>query len=221
MHSTRLSDSRKNFLKFILFLVIGWVAGFFIFRWCIDFTPETFNQFIGSLGILGPAIYISAFIIRPFFFISSIALFIAGGLAFGPFWGPSFAAVGAAIGGTLGFFFARIMGHNYVYAILKKKKYLIENQKFSFSIVFLLSLVPVMPITIINYGAGLSNIKFSTYISSHVLGMTPRAFVYGFFGSTLFATGSLKFKIALVILLVMVLVTVYFARKSNNKLNKI
>jgi len=188
-----------------------------VFRRFMDFTPETFNAFISSLGLLGPAIYIGIFIIRPFFLISSIALFIAGGLAFGPLWGPLFASFGVTLGSSLGFFFARLMGHDYVYGRLKNKKYFIEDQKFSFSIVFLLSLLPIMPVTIINMGAGLSDMKFRPYIISHVLGVTPRAFAYGFFGSTLFATGTVKFKIALIIILVMVLLTVYFARKSKKK----
>ncbi len=188
-----------------------------VFRRFMDLTPETFNAFISSLGLLGPAIYIGIFIIRPFFLISSIALFIAGGLAFGPLWGPLFASFGAAIGGSLGFFFARIMGHDYVYGRMKNKKYFIKDQKFSFSMVFLLSLLPIMPVTIINMGAGLSDMKYRPYIISHVLGVTPRAFAYGFFGSTLFAAGTVKFKIALIIILLMVLLTVYFARKSKQK----
>ena len=149
--------------------------------------------------------------------ISSIALFIAGGLAFGPVWGPVFAVFGAAGGGSLGFLFARLMGHDYIYGLLKNKKQYIENQKFSFSIVLLLSLIPIMPITIINMGAGLSEMKYRPYIVAHVLGITPRAFAYGFFGSTLLATGDLKFKIALTIILIMVLLTVYYSRKSKKK----
>jgi uncharacterized membrane protein YdjX (TVP38/TMEM64 family) len=183
----------------------------------LAFTPETFHAYITSLGLLGPAIYIGLFIIRPFFLISSIALFIAGGWAFGPVWGPSFAAFGAAIGGSLGFYFARIMGHDYIYGKLNKKKTFLENQNFSFSIVLLLSLLPIMPVTIINMGAGLSDMKYRPYIFAHVLGVTPRAFAYGFFGSTLFATGTLKFKIALLLILVMVFLTTYFTRKSRKK----
>jgi uncharacterized membrane protein YdjX (TVP38/TMEM64 family) len=217
MNLSKLSASKKKFIKFILIIFVGWAIGVFIFRRFMDMTPETFNAFIASLGLLGPAIYIGIFIIRPFFLISSIALFIAGGLAFGPIWGPLFAAFGAAMGGSLGFLFARIMGHDYIYGLLKKKKHFIENQKFSFSIVFLLSLLPIMPITIINMGAGLSDIKFRPYIISHMLGVTPRAFAYGFFGSTIFATGTLKFKIALTLILVMILLTVYFSRKSKQK----
>lgn len=210
-----LSDAKKKFIRFLIILFVGWAIGVVMFRRMMEFTPETFQAFILSLGLLGPAIYIGFFIIRPFFLISSIALFIAGGLAFGPVWGPAFAAFGAAIGGSVGFFFARLMGHDYIYGLLKNKTHFIENQKFSFSIVFLLSLLPIMPITIINMGAGLSDMKFRPYIVAHVLGMTPRAFAYGFFGSTLLAAGSLKFKIALLIILVMVLLTLHYSRKSK------
>ncbi|MFC1591670.1 TVP38/TMEM64 family protein [Thermodesulfobacteriota bacterium] len=217
MAASRRSVSKKKFIQFLLIIFVGWAAGVFVSRRCLEFTPETFHAFILSLGLLGPAMYISIFIIRPFFLISSIALFIAGGLAFGPVWGPLFAAFGATIGGSLGFYFARAMGHEYIYGILKKKKSFIENQKFSFSIVLVLSLLPIMPVTIINMGAGLSDMKYRPYIIAHVLGLTPRAFAYGFFGSTLFATGTLKFKIALLLILVMVLLTTYFARKARQK----
>ena len=169
------------------------------------------------LGFLGRQFISVSSLYVLFFLISSIALFIAGGLAFGPFWGPLFALFGASIGGSLGFYFARIMGHDYVSRMLKKKMNYIEHQKFSFSIVFLLSLIPITPVAVINLGAGLSDMKFRPYIVSHMLGITPRAFAYGFFGSTLFATDTLKFKMALVILLIMVLVTVYFARKHKRK----
>ena len=217
MGLSKLSISKKRFFQFLVIVVIGWTIGLLILRRSLDVTPETFNAFIASLGLLGPAIYISIFTIRPFFLISSIALFIAGGLAFGPFWGPLFALFGAAIGGSLGFYFARIMGHDYVSRMLKKKMDYIENQNFSFSIVFLLSLIPITPVAVINFGAGLSDMQFRPYIVSHMLGITPRAFAYGFFGSTLFATDTLKFKMALVIILIMILVTVYFTRKHKRK----
>jgi uncharacterized membrane protein YdjX (TVP38/TMEM64 family) len=217
MDALKLSIPKKKFFLFVSIILLSGTVGLLTFRWCLDITPERFNAFIVSLGLLGPAIYISIFIIRPFFLISSIALFIAGGLAFGPVWGPSFAVFGIAIGGSLGFLFARLMGHEYVYGLLKKKKNIIENQNFSFSIVFLLSLLPIMPITIINLGAGLSAMKYRPYIISHILGVTPRAFAYGFFGSTLFAAGTLKFYIALAIIALMAVVTAYFARKSKKK----
>ena len=81
----------------------------------------------------------------------------------------------------------------------------------------LLSLLPIMPVTVINYGAGLSTMKFNNYIVAHILGITPRAFAYGFFGSTLLEVGSKKFMASLTILVVMGIVTGYFRLRSKKK----
>ncbi len=131
--------------------------------------------------------------------------------------GPSYASVGAALGGTVGFWFSRKMGHEYVIKKLKLGADLIDTTRFSFSVVFLLSLLPIMPVTVINYGAGLSTMKFKNYIVAHILGITPRAFAYGFFGSTLLEIGSAKFRIALLTLMIIGLVTAYFRLRSKLK----
>jgi uncharacterized membrane protein YdjX (TVP38/TMEM64 family) len=109
------------------------------------------------------------------------------------------------------------MGHHYVMKKLKLGADLIDNTKFSFSVVFLLSLLPIMPVTVINYGAGLSTMKFKNYIVAHILGITPRAFAYGFFGSTLLEIGSAKFGVALLTLIIIGLVTAYFRLRSKQK----
>lgn len=211
------SRARKKFFRFIALVLIGFAIGAYFTRKGFHLTPESFRTFVLSLGILGPIIYVGIFIIRPLFLIPSIALFIGGGLAFGPVLGPAYASLGAALGGTVGFWFARKMGHDYVMKKLKLGANLIDNTKFSFSVVFLLSLLPIMPVTVINYGAGLSTMKFKNYIVAHVLGITPRAFAYGFFGSTLLEIGSPKFRVALLILIIMGIITAYLRLRSRQK----
>jgi uncharacterized membrane protein YdjX (TVP38/TMEM64 family) len=198
-------------------IFIGFALGAYFTRRGIHLTPESFKAFVLSLGILGPIIYVGIFIIRPLLLIPSIALFVGGGLAFGPILGPSYASVGAALGGTVGFWISRKMGHEYVIKKLKLGADLIDTTRFSFSVVFLLSLLPIMPVTVINYGAGLSTMKFKNYIVAHILGITPRAFAYGFFGSTLLEIGSAKFRIALLTLMIIGLVTAYFRLRSKLK----
>ena len=147
-------------------------------------------------------------------------MFVGGGLAFGPVWGPLYASAGAAMGGTLGFWIARKLGHDFVKRKLKFGADVIDNTKFDFSVVWLLSLIPVMPVTVINYGAGLSPMKFKNYLVAHVLGMTPRAFAYGYFGSTLLDTGSPRFRWAMLILILLSAITVYFRwRRRKAKTN--
>jgi uncharacterized membrane protein YdjX (TVP38/TMEM64 family) len=211
------SKAKKKFFRFIILILIGFALGAYFTRRGIHLTPESFKAFVLSLGILGPIIFVGIFIIRPLLLIPSIALFVGGGLAFGPILGPSYAAVGAALGGTVGFWFSRKMGHDYVVKKLKLGADLIDTTPFSFSVVFLLSLLPIMPVTVINYGAGLSTMKFKNYIVAHILGITPRAFAYGFFGSTLLEIGSAKFRISLLALIIIGLITAYFRLRSKLK----
>lgn len=211
------SKAKKKFFRFLILILIGFALGAYFTRKGFHLTPESFKAFVLSLGILGPVIYVGIFIVRPLFLIPSIALFIGGGLAFGPVLGPAYASLGATLGGTVGFWFSRKMGHDYVMKKLKLGAGVIDNTKFSFSVVFLLSLIPIMPVTVINYGAGLSTMKFKNYIVAHFLGITPRAFAYGFFGSTLLEIGSAKFRASLLILIVMGLITAYFRLRSRQK----
>lgn len=212
------SESKKKFLKFILLILMGFAIGFYFTRKGFQLTPESFKAFVLSLGLLGPIIFIGIFIIRPLFLIPSIALFVGGGLAFGAVLGPIYASFGAALGGSVGFWFSRKMGHDYVFKKLKLGAHVIDDTKFSFSVVFLLSLLPVMPVTVINYGAGLSSMKFKNYIVAHILGITPRAFAFGFFGSTLLEIGSRKFMASLLILVVMGIVAAYMRLRSKQKI---
>ena len=217
MPSPDSSKSRKRFIKFVMLVLLGFITGYLALRKGFHLTPESFKNFVVGMGALGPIIYVGIFIIRPLFLIPSIALFVAGGLAFGPVIGPIYASFGAAIGGTLGFWIARIMGHDYVMSKLKLGSQVVESTKFNFSVVFLLSLLPIMPVTVINYGAGLSLMKFKHYITAHVLGLTPRAFAFGFFGSTLLEIGSPRFRASLLLILFLGMITAYFRFRSKNK----
>ena len=219
-NSSSSSKAKKKFFRFIVLICVGFALGAYFTRKGFHLTPESFKTFVLSLGILGPIIYVGIFVIRPLFLIPSIALFIGGGLAFGPVLGPAYASLGAALGGAVGFWFSRKMGHDYVIKKLKLGAEMIDNTKFSFSVVFLLSLLPIMPVTVINYGAGLSTMKFKNYIAAHILGITPRAFAYGFFGSTLLEIGSAKFRVALLVLIILGIVTAYFRLRSKQKKHK-
>jgi len=210
-------SAKKRFFRFVVLICVGFALGAYFTRRGFHLTPESFKAFVLSLGILGPIIYIGIFTIRPLFLIPSIALFIGGGLAFGPILGPTYASLGAGLGGTVGFWFSRKMGHDYVIKKLKLGADMIDNTRFSFSVIFLRSLLPIMPVTVINYGAGLSTMKFKNYIVAHILGITPRAFAYGFFGSTLLEIGSAKFRIALLVLIILGIITAYFRLRSKQK----
>lgn len=211
-------DPKKRFIAFIALIVLGLSAGYLMMRKGLTFNPELFKNYVHSIGWLGPLTYIGLFTFRPLVFISSIALFVAGGLAFGPVLGPVYGTIGATMGGALAFYIARQMGHDFIIHRIKLVDEILTGMTFSFPVVLFLSILPVMPLSGICYGAGLSYMRFRKFILAHALGLMPRAFVFGFFGSTLIDVGSLKFRIASAILLLMILVVVYFRfrAKPNN-----
>jgi uncharacterized membrane protein YdjX (TVP38/TMEM64 family) len=207
---------KKRFIQFVLLILVSGILSYLTFRRGMNLTPELFKDYILSLGVIGPIIYFSVFLVRPLFLIPSIMLFIAGGLAFGPLWGPLYASIGAVFGGSLGFWIARKMGHDFVMNKLKLGKGTLHKTSFNFFVVFFLSFLPVMPVTVINYGAGLSPMRFKNYILAHALGITPRAFAYGYFGSALLEIGSPKFTVSILILMAMGLLTFYFKQYFFN-----
>lgn len=211
------SDPKKRFIGFIAIILIGLATGYLLMREGFSVTPESFKVYVQSLGVLGPFIYIGLFTFRPLFFISSIALFVAGGLAFGPVLGPIYAVIGASMGGSLAFLISRAMGHDFIVSKIKMASDILKNTSFSFSVVLFLTVIPIMPLTGICYGAGLSYMTFRSFIFAHAMGLIPRAFAFGFFGSTLMEIGSSKFLVAAVVLLLMILLTLYFRFRSKHK----
>lgn len=54
-----------------------------------------------------------------------------------------------------------------------------------FRLIFYLRLVPLLPFNEINFGAGLSNIRFKDFALGSLLGMLPGTFVYTHFAAAL------------------------------------
>jgi len=75
-------NPKKRFKKFIFLILLGLATSFLTIRMGVRLTPESFRDFVLSLGIAGPIIYVSVFIVRPVFLIPSIALFVGGGVGF-------------------------------------------------------------------------------------------------------------------------------------------
>ncbi len=157
-------------------------------------------------GLLGPMIFTGMFALRPFIFFPSTLLFLAGGLAFGTGWGTLYAATGATIGAVIGFLIARALGHDFVRSQLGDHLAVMEANRWGAGVVCVLNLIPVVPITMINYGAGLSGMSLLPFTLAVVLGITPRAFAYSFFGHSLLHIGSRQFIVALVLLVALMVI---------------
>ena len=208
----------RRFWRFALFLiVVALTAAFGIVRagGRVPLSPEGVRQLIAPWGALGPVVFTGMFALRPFVFFPSTLLFLAGGLAFGVIWGTLYAAVGATIGGVIGFSIARALGHDFVRAQLGNHLAEVQANRWGAGLVFVLHLVPVVPITMINYGAGLSGMGLLPFTLAVVAGITPRAFAYSFFGHSLLNIGSKQFIVALVLLAALIVIPLSVRYRMN------
>ncbi|WP_378954185.1 TVP38/TMEM64 family protein [Pelosinus sp. sgz500959] len=169
-------------------------------------TPEAIRKLILSFGWWGPAAYIFIYTIRPLLLFPAIILTLAGGLAFGPWWGTLYVVIGGLLGACLCFVIARFLGQE------KMKKYLgqfpqiqaFDDQivEHGFRTMLIMRVVPIFPYDPVSYLAGLSNIRFRDYALATGIGMIPGAFAYNVLGYSLTDMLSPTFLMALVLVIV-------------------
>jgi uncharacterized membrane protein YdjX (TVP38/TMEM64 family) len=201
--------SRRAACRFSLFVVLLVATGAVAFwraRHGLPLTVEAVRASIAAWGPLAPLIFIAAWVLRPFLFFPTVLLFVGGGLAFGALWGTLYSAVGGTLSGIVTFGLARALGREFVQARIRDRFPQLHEERWGAGLVFVLNLIPIVPVTAINYGAGLSRISLGGYTLAVMAGLTPRAFAYSFFGSSILNVHTPKFAAAIGLLLVLIVV---------------
>jgi len=206
---------KAGFLLVILLALLLAVHFFGVSR----LTPESIRNLIISCGWWGPVVYVFIYTIRPLLLFPAIILTLAGGLAFGPWWGTLYVVVGGLLGACLCFVIARLLGQE------KMKKYLghfpqieaLDRQmdKNGFRTMLMMRVVPIFPYDPVSYLAGLSNIRFRDYTVATAIGMLPGAFAYNVLGHSMTDMLSPFFlmAVALVILVMFTPLVYHFVKK--------
>ncbi len=91
------------------------------------------------------------------------------------------------LGSSLDFLLARYLGRDFVTRFFKGKleKFDAHSEKHGFRLMLYLRLVPVFPFISINFGAGLSKIKFWDYFWGTFFGIIPSVSIVTYFASSL------------------------------------
>lgn len=212
MDAAAAAWARRRFAYFLGFLVVTGAIALFNLRG-VPLTPDGLRGTVLGWGALAPIAYITIVAMRPFIFFPSGLLFIVAGLAFGPWLGTVYAVIGGVIAAVVTFLLARSLGRDFVQARLPARLQRLQATEWGAGLIFLLMLVPIVPMSAVNYGAGLSRVSLTHYTFAVLGGLTPRAFAYCYFGDSLFDVGSPQFIGALALLAVMVIVPALLRRR--------
>ncbi|MEM9556880.1 MAG: TVP38/TMEM64 family protein [Acidobacteriota bacterium] len=152
---------------------------------------EAFLSWIDSLGLWAPVVYVVGYGVATVALVPGSILTMAGGVLFGLWKGTLVVFFGATLGASAAFLVARYVARGAIESRLE------GNERFAaidravgrngLKIVFLLRLVPFFPFVWLNYGLGLTQVRFRDYVLG-CFGMLPGTFLYVYYGK---AIGSL------------------------------
>lgn len=208
-------NKKVMILLIILFSLI--ITYFIFFR---GLTPEALRNYIDNFGYLAPLIYILCFTLLPIAFFPVPVLALAAGLLFGFIPGTIYTMVGATLNSAIMFFMAKVLAKDAVTSLLQKKlpekwsSFLVDlDDKKGFGVIFILRLIPAIPYNLINYGAGLTSIKFSNYILATFLGILPGTLVFLNIGNQALNIHDPAFIVSIVLLILLTIFSLILGKK--------
>jgi uncharacterized membrane protein YdjX (TVP38/TMEM64 family) len=144
-----------------------------------------FAAWVDQLGFWGPVVFVAGYALAVVGFAPGSVLTLAAGAIFGLLWGTLYVLVAATLGACGAFLVSRYLARSLV------ERRLESHPRFGAidravgeqgrRIVFLLRLSPVFPFNLLNYGLGLTRVRFVDYLVA-CAGMLPGTLLYVYYG---------------------------------------
>jgi uncharacterized membrane protein YdjX (TVP38/TMEM64 family) len=156
-------------------------------------TVENLGAWLAAAGIWAPLAFILVYALGVCLFIPGTLLTALGAAIFGPYWGFVYVWVAAMLGAMGAFIIGRYLGREFAATLIgdRLKKYDDAIELNGFATVLYLRLV-YFPFTPMNFGMGLTKVRFKDYLWGTGLGIMVGTFIFTFFVGTIkevWATG--------------------------------
>lgn len=167
-------------LIFILFALITLGITAFFFQ---KYSPEIIHL-VNRLGWLAPILFLIIYCIATIMFLPTMVITLAGGALFGPLMGTLLNLFGATWGAACCFLITRHLIADWFSRKkgVKLSKLIGEVEQKGWLFVAFLRLFPIIPFNVVNYGMGVTRIKFRTYLITTFIFLIPAEIVYTYFG---------------------------------------
>lgn len=175
-------------IKLVL-LVILIAAAVYFFRFTAtgrSITPQVMLEAIHQYQPYDRLVYVLVYIVGTVLLLPGTVLSFAGAVLFGTLQGTLLTWIGATIGSMITFWIAKLLGRDFVQQIVGGKMQKLDDiiGRNGFWGVLVVRLLPIFPFNGVNFGSGLTSIRFVDYASATAIGILPWTFIYQY----LFAT---------------------------------
>ena len=149
-------------------------------------TAEGLGKFLDAAGFWAPLIFMVIYAAGVCLFLPGTLLTGLGAAIFGAYWGFVYVWFGAMVGAAMAFWIGRTLGREFAASLIgnKLKKYDDAIERNGFATVLYLRLV-YFPFTPMNFGMGLTKVRFRDYLFGTGLGIIVGTFIFTFFIGTL------------------------------------
>lgn len=176
------SPARLRLIGFGIALLIGGGVVWLVFGSDLDAVREV----IDSAGAWGPLLYVAMHVVLTLVPVSKNVLALAAGALFGLTAGIALSWVGSVVSAAVTFAIARRLGRRTVAEMtgerLARAEDLLRDE--GFNSVVMARLTPVLPFTILNYGAGVSSMAWRPYLLGTAVGVLPGSVGYAALGAS-------------------------------------
>jgi uncharacterized membrane protein YdjX (TVP38/TMEM64 family) len=138
-------------------------------------------------SVWAPLVYVVGYAAATAVALPGSVLTIVGGAVFGFGWGALLVTIGANVGASAAFLLARGLGRDGIERLLGSRLAGLDRAtaQHGFVGLLILRLIPLVPFNALNFGSGLTAMRWRDYAVATVIGILPGTLVYVFFADAL------------------------------------
>jgi len=174
-----------------ILLLLAFVAGaVWFFRFTETgqaITPASVLDYLRSFDLVASRLaYIGIYIVGTMILVPGTLLSFAGAVLFGVYEGTLYTWIGATLGAIGAFYVAKLLGRDFVERLLGGRFQAFERRirEHGFNGLLIIRLTPLFPFNGINFGCGLTSIRFRDYVLATAIGILPGTFAYQYVFAT-------------------------------------
>lgn len=172
---------------------------------------------VEQAGLLGPVVLVLGYAAATLAPVPKNVLSVAAGAVFGLVVGTVLVVTGACLGAVIAFLLARVLGRETVHRLAGGRLERVDGllRRRGLVAVLTLRLVPVVPFTALNYAAGLTGLRFGTYLLGTAVGILPGSVAFVALGRYGTRPWSWQFSAAAAVLVLLTAAGWLFARRHR------
>ena len=178
MTNWRITRGRAAWLALLGIAVIALLIGaYFAYERWFPWEQAEIEEWIDGFGVWGPIVYIAVFAASMLFApLPTAPMPLVAAAVFGPALGFLYTISATAIGSTICFWVARRLGRPALRRLTSQRaldKIDELGERLGIRLLIVLRLFPVAGVDYVSYAAGLTQMRFATYIVISVLASSP------------------------------------------------